>query len=138
MSRAQLFDAAGAGVAHELVADEGLDAALQHAAAHEPVVEHEGSALDAALEHDHQAVVAQPVREPQRARDPGWILGARLDLGRGRAARGQVELVGLVGELQHARVVHGTERAELAAHPQPPQEALDVTGLLELRARLAA
>src|SRR6266511_3186122 len=90
--------------------------AQEDAAAHEPGVDVEAAAVDAADDDDDEAMVAELVVEPEREAAGLGISRERLYVAFGTAARRQIELVALVYQLNDSRNVGGREFRNRGAH----------------------
>ncbi len=98
--------------AHEVIAQELLHAAAQHAAAHEPEVDDVAGAGRVCGQHADQAVVAEAVGQAHAGGECIAVVHELLDLRAGHAQGREVELVALVDELGDAIEVERVERAD--------------------------
>ena len=108
-----------------------LELAAEHAAAHHPILDLERIVVASRGTQDHRAhkaVVADPIEEAEMQRERRGVVQDLRDLIARGAARGCVELIGLVDELDDAGVVDGGERAIDGGHFEPAQEFVHAFG----------
>ncbi len=105
--------------------------AAQHAAAHEPGVDIPGlrgvrrGPADRDARH---AEIAEAVLQPDLESEYRRVLLDRGDFGLGVAPRGQIELIGLVDELDDPPAARRIERRQLDDHSERLEIVLDVPG----------
>src|SRR6185437_13502607 len=103
----------------------------EHTTAHDPTGDIENVGLPWLRPEKHradEAIIAEPVKQPERERDVLRGPRNRLQLLARAAPSGRIELVGLVDQLRHPDNIERRQRPEHHRHLKPAKEVVHAAG----------